>query len=71
MPCLLQYLKGAEMVWHGEAQVIGGGGGIRTPGTLSSTPVFKTGAINHSATPPRGVLPTRANALREREVEAQ
>ncbi len=24
----------------------GGGGGIRTPGTLSSTPVFKTGALN-------------------------
>jgi hypothetical protein len=26
--------------------VIGGRGGIRTPGTLSGTPVFKTGAIN-------------------------
>jgi hypothetical protein len=31
----------------------GGEGGIRTPGTLSGTPVFKTGAINHSATSPR------------------
>jgi hypothetical protein len=30
----------------------GGEGGIRTPGTLSGTPVFKTGAINHSATSP-------------------
>ena len=32
----------------------GGEGGIRTPGTLSGTPVFKTGAINHSATSPAG-----------------
>jgi hypothetical protein len=31
---------------------VGGEGGIRTPGTLSGTPVFKTGAINHSATSP-------------------
>jgi hypothetical protein len=31
---------------------IGGGGGIRTHGTLASTPVFKTGALNRSATPP-------------------
>ena len=30
----------------------GGGGGIRTHGTLSRTPVFKTGALNRSATPP-------------------
>ena len=33
----------------------GGEGGIRTPDTLSGMPVFKTGAINHSATSPRGV----------------
>src|SRR5690606_37581828 len=31
----------------------GGGGEIRTLGRLSPTPVFKTGAINRSATPPR------------------
>ena len=31
---------------------IGGGGGIRTPGTREGTSVFKTGAFNHSATPP-------------------
>ena len=31
----------------------GGGGGIRTPGTLSGTAVFKTAAFNRSATPPR------------------
>ncbi len=30
----------------------GGGGGIRTHGRLPSTSVFKTGALNHSATPP-------------------
>ena len=30
----------------------GGWGGIRTPGTLAGTPVFKTGALNHSATHP-------------------
>jgi hypothetical protein len=29
-----------------------GGGGIRTHGSLSTTPVFKTGALNRSATPP-------------------
>src|SRR5215204_4925743 len=33
--------------------VIGGGGGIRTRERLSPLPVFKTGAFNHSATPPR------------------
>src|SRR4051794_13987720 len=30
-----------------------GGGGIRTHGPRERTPVFKTGAIDHSATPPR------------------
>ncbi len=29
-----------------------GGGGIRTPGTLAGSAVFKTAAIDHSATPP-------------------
>ena len=29
-----------------------GGGGIRTPGPRKGSPVFKTGAFNHSATPP-------------------
>jgi hypothetical protein len=33
-------------------RVIGGRGGIRTHGTLAGTPVFKTGALNHSATLP-------------------
>ncbi len=35
-------------------EVSGGGGGIRTHGGLSPTPVFKTGAFDHSATPPGG-----------------
>ncbi len=35
-------------------KVVGGGGGIRTHGRLSPTSVFKTGAFNHSATPPTG-----------------
>jgi hypothetical protein len=30
----------------------GGGEEIRTLGPVSETPVFKTGAIDHSATPP-------------------
>src|SRR4030095_12269340 len=30
----------------------GGWGGIRTPGSLSTTAVFKTAALNHSATHP-------------------
>src|SRR5262249_11280906 len=35
------------------ASRIGGGRGIRTPGTLPGTVVFKTTAIDHSAIPPR------------------
>ena len=34
----------------------GGGGGIRTPGTLASSTVFKTAAFNRSATPPQRLL---------------
>src|SRR2546423_15184081 len=33
-------------------RMLGGWGGIRTHGTLAGTPVFKTGAFNHSATHP-------------------
>ena len=36
--------------------IYGGGGGIRTHGRLSPTSVFKTGAFNHSATPPSLVI---------------
>jgi hypothetical protein len=31
----------------------GGGSGIRTLGGLTPSPVFKTGAFDHSAKPPR------------------
>jgi hypothetical protein len=34
---------------HGD---FGGGGGIRTPGTLSGPTVFKTAGLNRSPTPP-------------------
>jgi hypothetical protein len=37
---------------NGGEQGNGGEGGIRTHGTLSRTPVFKTGAFNRSATSP-------------------
>lgn len=35
-----------------DAGRVGGGGGIRTHGGVTPTSVFKTGALNHSATPP-------------------
>jgi hypothetical protein len=47
------------VVWRANLRYapVGGGGGIRTPGTVSRTLVFKTSALNHSATPPRtGIL---------------
>src|SRR5438874_8256019 len=40
------------MVANVGEQCTGGRGGIRTHGTLAGTPVFKTGALNHSATLP-------------------
>jgi hypothetical protein len=39
-------------VTDGGKQGGGGWGGIRTPGEREPTPVFKTGALNHSATHP-------------------
>ena len=36
--------------------VYGGGGGIRTPETLSSLTVFKTAGFNRSPTPPFLIL---------------
>ena len=43
------------MANNGE-QCTGGRGGIRTHGTLAGTPVFKTGALNRSATLPNALL---------------
>ena len=58
------------------ASLCGGGGGIRTHGSLSTTPVFKTGALNRSATPPRfwrraGTWWIGARASRRRERSCQ
>jgi hypothetical protein len=41
-----------EHLQHGFILRSGGRGGIRTHGRLAPTPVFKTGALNHSATLP-------------------
>ena len=40
-----------------EASQTSGEGGIRTPGTREGTPVFKTGALGHSATSPQATKP--------------
>src|SRR5260370_25032668 len=42
----------SSLCWMELRRKSGGEGGIRTPDTLSGMPVFKTGAINHSATSP-------------------
>jgi hypothetical protein len=39
----------------------GGRGGIRTHGGLAPTPVFKTGALNHSATLPHAAAAAQRN----------
>ena len=39
----------------------GGGGGIRTPETLTGLTVFKTAGFNHSPTPPFLILPYPAS----------
>jgi hypothetical protein len=41
-----------ESHFNGLANQCGGGGGIRTPGGREPSTVFKTAAIDHSATPP-------------------
>src|SRR5579872_3327715 len=46
---------GAEHVGQGRSKIrclFSGGEGIRTPGTVAGTAVFKTAAFDHSATPP-------------------
>ena len=49
---ILRVLSEARLVAQAR-KLDGGRGGIRTPDTLSGKPVFKTGAINHSATLPQ------------------
>ena len=46
---------GAGIRWHLLA-LVGGGGGIRTPETLSGLTVFKTAGFNRSPTPPFLIL---------------
>ena len=43
----------------------GGGSGIRTLGTLSRPPVFKTGAFDHSAKPPQLFPPNPVFLIRQ------
>ena len=41
---------------YGSGFLNGGGGGIRTHGTLARSTVFKTAPINRSGTPPNIIL---------------
>src|SRR6476619_2352520 len=50
--CTLWFCCGLRTMANKREQYTGGRGGIRTHGTLAGTPVFKTGALNHSATLP-------------------
>ena len=49
----------------------GGGRGIRTPGSLSTSVVFKTTAIDHSAIPPRRELRRKSRDLGPRHSPAE
>ena len=49
-PLLFRFIAARRA--EASAKAGGGRGGIRTHGTLAGTPVFKTGALNHSATLP-------------------
>src|SRR5690606_33897711 len=53
-------------------RLAGGGGGIRTPGTREGPAVFKTAAIDRSATPPaaRSLLGSADGAARRDSLEA-
>ena len=46
------FLSFFETAWDQPKQALGGEGGIRTPGTLTSTSHFECDAIDHSATSP-------------------
>src|SRR6516162_5246180 len=51
-PVILQLSNSKTEVKYDSIVFGGGGGGIRTPETLTGLTVFKTVAFNHSATPP-------------------
>ncbi len=69
--CITLENKGKILPWlDGEklfSRMGGGGGGIRTHETVSRLPVFKTGAFDHSATPPLQSSPPAHNAACDRE----
>ena len=46
------FLRNYKTKCLGSIYMNGGEGGIRTHGTLARSPVFKTGAFDHSATSP-------------------
>ena len=46
-----------------DGSFLSGGRGIRTPGTLTGTTVFKTAAIDHSATPPKRAFTHFSDAM--------
>src|SRR5579864_6276854 len=48
--------KRPEAGWAGLCDGSGGGGGIRTPGTLAGPTVFKTARFDRSRTPPLLIL---------------
>ena len=54
--------------WKAVHRIIGGWGGIRTPGRREPPPVFKTGALNHSATHPQ--FPTPYPRIEKRQGES-
>jgi hypothetical protein len=67
-PSIEDVLLGARLKTY-EFDKSGGGRGIRTPGTVSRTVVFKTTRFNHSRIPPTGrssvVLKIVYNSRRE------
>ena len=56
MLILQGFFKRVGTSGDGGKLVSGGGGGIRTRESLTTLPVFKTGAINRSATPPWNIF---------------
>ena len=55
----------------GQSRSRSGGGGIRTLGPGARSPVFKTGAFDHSATPPGVSVAARAGPFGLVEAWAQ
>src|SRR5579871_2855857 len=56
--CVITNVQNDERYHVGLYLNHGGGGGIRTPETLSGLTVFKTAGFNRSPTPPLPIIPT-------------